>query len=91
MPDSSNVHAYQLDSTPGYSLCIGVPAGRVRPALWLVNQERGESMILAQFHGAAHARLAIDFLDRMTDSINAVIHHLEHKHDEPSDEGKGSE
>lgn len=59
-------------------MCVGVPAGRTRPALWLSTAQTGEPLhlILSQFHGETEAMVAVNFLDGLIDQIQHVIDHL---------------
>ena len=53
------------------TLCIGIPKGRVRPALWV--SVGIETIMLAQFHGEVEAAFAIKFLDQHSDAVQHVI------------------
>lgn len=53
------------------TLCVGIPKGRVRPALWVSSGKK--TVMLAQFHGEAEAALAIKFLDQHSDAVQHVI------------------
>lgn len=71
-------HAYEITDRPGALLCVGVPPGRVRPALWLTTSQTGSTVhvILAQFHGEKQALVAVNFLDSLIGQIQRVIDHL---------------
>lgn len=64
------VHSYKIGPRPAV-LHIGVPEGRMRPAMWL--SLGGERVLLAQFHGEAHALAVIAFLDTMMFTVNEAI------------------
>lgn len=70
-----DIHAYGISDMPGAHLCVGIPRGRSRPALWISSPADGGSVILAQFHGEREAQIAINFLDTSADQINRVIQH----------------
>jgi hypothetical protein len=61
-------------------LCIGVPKGRKRPALWIdaphPANDGGNAVILAQFHSEPAAYVAVQFMEDITEEINRVIEHL---------------
>lgn len=79
------IHAYEITDRPGVRLCVGVPPGRTRPAMWLESPgTSNKPVILAQFHGENHACAAINFLDSTIDQINRVIKFLaDEKGDDP--------
>lgn len=69
--------AYQITDRPGVTLCVGVPSGRQRPALYIILPETGRAQhILAQFHGEVEAKVASNFLDATIGQIQRVIDHL---------------
>lgn len=70
--------AYQISDRPGATLCIGVPAGRNRPAMWITTAQTGPltHVILSQFHGEKEALAAANFLDSLIGQIQRVIDHI---------------
>jgi hypothetical protein len=80
-----DVHAYENSSAA--MLCIGVPEGRTRPAIWF--RYKGVTVMIAQFHGEQEALAMIEFMDTHTDDINKVIQHLTAQQEtRREDEGK---
>jgi len=58
-----------------HTLCVGIPKGRARPALWFTGPH-GETSIIAQFHSTAHAQALVAFLDEHGRQVqNAINHH----------------
>ncbi|MEP6990087.1 MAG: hypothetical protein ABJA80_04085 [bacterium] len=60
-------------------LCVGIPKGRERPALWLA--AHGRTVMLAQFHGPTFAAMAVKFLDQHSDAVQHVINQYREKSD----------
>lgn len=70
-------HVYEITDRPGARLYIGVPAGRVRPAMWMTTSGTGDAkIILAQFHGEREAQVATNYLDTLIGQVQRVIDHL---------------
>lgn len=83
MPDRKLKLAIEHPNQRGTYLMIGVPDGKVRPALWL---QRGmNKTILASFHGEKHMQAFETFISDLIETINEIHDDDEKQNDGPVD------
>lgn len=66
-----DVYAFRVPENQGLMLCIGIPPGRVRPALWA--SVDGTVRILAQFHSVPDASSAAVILTTIMGAVQRAI------------------
>lgn len=82
--DAQTIYVYEIEDRPGVRLCLGVPPGQVRPALWIV-QEGTPALILGRFNGPREMLIAVNFMTTLVETINRVITH--YRRENGDDEG----